>query len=393
MRDSLTVLVANPSADLYGSDRMMLESVRGMRERGWRVVVVMSVAGDLVPELETTGAEVVVMSSPVVRRAHLTPRGVLTLGREIAAGMRPMWRLLGRVRPDLVYVSTVTVPLWLLLAMARRVPRVVHVHEAEASSPVARLGLALPNLLASGIIYNSETSAAVGRSGPARGVRSIVVHNGVPGPRAVTPPREELVGGPRLVYVGRLSPRKGVDLAVSALRQLLDAGVAGQLTLVGSVFPGYEWYEQQLRDLVGELDLADRVRFTGFQPEVWSWLAAGDIALVPSRGDESFGNTVVEAALSARPSIVADHSGLREASRGFASSRRVAPEAAALAQAVRSVVEGWSQVRAEAIQDAAWAASEFAPSRYRAEVTHRLEALARPSHRRVASHERSSELP
>lgn len=38
------------------------------------------------------------------------------------------------VRPEVVYVSTLTIPLWALLARMRRIPVLSHIHEAEASA-------------------------------------------------------------------------------------------------------------------------------------------------------------------------------------------------------------------------------------------------------------------
>ena len=35
-----TVLVIHPSVELYGADRMLLESVAALTEAGWRIVVV-----------------------------------------------------------------------------------------------------------------------------------------------------------------------------------------------------------------------------------------------------------------------------------------------------------------------------------------------------------------
>jgi hypothetical protein len=55
---SPTVLIANPSADVYGSDLQMLESVAGLRESGWRVVVVLPDRGPLVSRLLELGADV-----------------------------------------------------------------------------------------------------------------------------------------------------------------------------------------------------------------------------------------------------------------------------------------------------------------------------------------------
>ena len=57
--------------------------------------------------------------------------------------------------------------------------------------------------------------------------------------------------------------------------------------------------------------------------------------LVPSVGDESFGNAAVEAVLAARPSVVSDIGGLREAAAGYDGVVFVPPgDATALAAAI-----------------------------------------------------------
>lgn len=364
-----TVLVANPSADLYGSDRMMVEAVAGLVERGWRTVVTVSQTGPLVSLLEDAGAEVVLCPAPVVRKANLTPRGMLGLLRDIRRGLPAMTSLLRSVNPDVVYVSTVTVPFWLLVARRVGVPVAVHVHEAESSvSTLARWGLAAPNLLADRVIYNSRTSRDVGQSVPFHRDTSTVVYNGVRGPAAVTPPRGQ-VSEPELLFVGRLSPRKGVDVAVRALALLRDRGLTARLTVVGAVFPGYEWFEKQLKELVVAEGLGGSVTFTGFLPDVWPPLANSDIVLVPSRADESFGNAVIEGSLAARPVVVSDHTGLREARNGLESAVPVPPDdPAAVADAVERIVEEWPSYRTLALADATEAARRHALPRYRAEV-------------------------
>ena len=77
--------------------------------------------------------------------------------------------------------------------------------------------------------------------------RSAVVHNAVAGPPVVRPVRSTPTGPLQLLYVGRLSPRKGPQVAVAALGELVRRGVDAHLTLLGSVFPGYEWFEAELR--------------------------------------------------------------------------------------------------------------------------------------------------
>lgn len=381
-----TLLVANPSADLYGSDRMMLEAVRGLVASGWRVVVTCSDDGPLVPRLVDAGAEVVIMAVPVVRKSMLSPRGLVGLAGEALRSLPRMGKLIEQIGPDAIMINTVTIPLWLVAARWARVPAAVHVHEAESSvSRIARLGLTAPLVLANRVIYNSETSRRVSRVELLeRRQRTTVIHNGVQGPKSVTLPRTELDGPLRLVYVGRLSPRKGVDVAVRAVAGLREGGVPATLAVVGSVFPGYEWYEAELRALVHELGLDASVTFHGFQNEVWPFLAAADVALVPSRLEESFGNTVIETLSAARPVLVSDHSGLREAAEGFeAAALLPADDPAVVVEQLLRICAEWPHWRDRAVRDARRAQRLYGPLRYHRALADDLGELTRSGRRRL----------
>lgn len=364
-----TVLVANPSADLYGSDRMMLEAVGGLVTLGWRVVVTCSDDGPLIEPLREAGAEVQIMSVPVIRKSMLSPRGLIGLAGQAARSVFSMRRLVRAVRPDVVLVNTLTIPLWLVVARWCRVPAAVHVHEAESSlARVARFALTAPLALANRVIYNSEVSRQVSRVGLLeRQGRTQVIHNGVSGPPAAEPARSRLDAPMRLIYVGRLSPRKGVDLVIRAARVLADQDhIAVTVALVGSVFPGYEWYELELRELIAQLNLDGQVTFHGFQPTVWPFLADADVAVVPSRLDESFGNTVIEALLAARPVVVSDHTGLREAAEGFeAAVLTPTDDVTGLVSGLRAVNAQWGAYRARAERDADRAQERYGPQRFR----------------------------
>ena len=86
------VLVAHPSADLFGSDRMMLESVSGFVSEGDDVVVTLPRGGPLVEEIERRGARVRYCPSAVLRRVSVRPLGLVRLimesGLGLVAGLR-----------------------------------------------------------------------------------------------------------------------------------------------------------------------------------------------------------------------------------------------------------------------------------------------------------------
>ena len=274
---SPTILISNPTPDLYGSSRMAVESAAAMREAGWRVVVTMTASGPLVDALEAVGAEVRLCETPVLRKGLLNPRGLARLAWQVVRSVPAGLRLLRDVRPDVLYANTVLQPLWIMLAWVRRVPVVGHVHEGEASATkLMRKVLAAPLLCASAIIVNSRFSTGVLVGAIARlGSRAVVVYNGVAGPPVVVAPRESLDPPIRLLYVGRLSERKGVRDAVDAVGILEQRGFSAVLDVVGDIFPGYEWVEDDLRARIGWAGTTQRVRLLGFQPDVWPHLADG----------------------------------------------------------------------------------------------------------------------
>src|SRR5690606_32026037 len=102
-------------------------------------------------------------------------------------------------------------------------------------------------LAATAVVANSEATArSVAGALPRLDARTQVIYNGVAGPSSPPRVREKPHTPFRLALVGRLSPRKGTDVAIRAVRRLHEAGHPATLRLVGSAFAGYEWFVDQL---------------------------------------------------------------------------------------------------------------------------------------------------
>jgi D-inositol-3-phosphate glycosyltransferase len=113
-----------------------------------------------------------------------------------------------------------------------------------------------------------------------------------------------------LLFVGRIQPLKGADLAVRCLARL-DPDVT-LLVVGGPSGTDGEAEVLRLHALVDELGLQDRVRFVPPQPHdrLTAYYQAADVCLVPSR-TESFGLVALEAAACGTPVVAADVGGLR----------------------------------------------------------------------------------
>ncbi|GAB4084283.1 glycosyltransferase family 4 protein [Myceligenerans cantabricum] len=386
-----TVLLTHASAELYGSDLQLVETATALGEAGAQVVVALPEDGALVRELRNAGADVEIVDMPVLRKAHLTPRGIAALALHTLRAAPRMVGLVRRLRPQVVVVNTVTIPAWLGISRLAGIAPVCHVHEAEADAALpVRIGLHAPLLLARDVVVNSATARdVVVGAVPLLRRRTRIVYNGVPGPDGVSVP--DAAPGPapgptsdrsaagtaagagddpataRLVLVGRLSPRKGTDVALEAVARLRQGGRDVRLTLCGSVFAGYEWFEEELRARAARPDLDGAVDFAGYA-DPWEWFARADVVVVPSRV-EPFGNVAVQALRAQRPLVASRTQGLAEIVRDGETGLSVPPgDPAALADAVAELLDDPDRAAALAAAGRKDAAERFGVERYRTEM-------------------------
>jgi glycosyltransferase involved in cell wall biosynthesis len=109
-------------------------------------------------------------------------------------------------------------------------------------------------------------------------------------------------GEPVLLYVGRISKEKDLDMVAAAYRKVREKHPSTRLAFVGD-----GPYLKELRD-----SLPDAV-FTGYLSggDLAKAFASADIFVFPSTTD-TFGNVVLEAMASGLPAIVSDQGGPRE---------------------------------------------------------------------------------
>ncbi len=105
----------------------------------------------------------------------------------------------------------------------------------------------------------------------------------------------------RLLYVGTLSPVKGVDVLLEACARLRQQGLSFELSLLGS---GPAPLVERLRRKVEDLGLNTQVRFLGAQPRysLAPFLQSAHMLVVPSRSDP-LPTVVLEAMLAGVPVI------------------------------------------------------------------------------------------
>lgn len=116
---------------------------------------------------------------------------------------------------------------------------------------------------------------------------------------------------PVLLFVGRVQPLKGLDVAVAALARLANKN-AVLLAVGGPSGPEGRAEVERVKALSQRLGVAHRVRFIEPQPHhlLSTYYRAADVTIVPSRS-ESFGLVALEAAACGSPVVASDVGGLR----------------------------------------------------------------------------------
>lgn len=118
---------------------------------------------------------------------------------------------------------------------------------------------------------------------------------------------------PTILFVGRLEPAKGPDVAYRALDELRRRhGLDARLVMAGAATPAQE---RELAALATELSLGDRIEHAGrLGPEALAErFGEAHAFVVPSRWEEPFGLVATEAALARVPVVAARSGGLPEA--------------------------------------------------------------------------------
>lgn len=149
-----------------------------------------------------------------------------------------------------------------------------------------------------------------------------------------------------IVTVGRISDEKGMDLAVSACRKLIERGHANIIWRIVGGGPVFH----KIEEMVSELHMEKHIRLLGMKSNPYPYIRNADLYVQPSRV-EAFGLTIEEAMILGKSIISTDTDGAREIlSENFASSL-CAVDSDALAQAIQNYMDDASFLNAKKIDD------------------------------------------
>ena len=306
---AMRIICVHQGFELYGSDRSFIESVTSFRD-AWPqadIEVVLPCEGPIVAPLRAIATRVVIGPVFVLRRRGF-PKLVATAPFRL---LPALWRAARRMRAaDLIYVNTVVVLDYLLIARIFSARTLVHVHEIPDGLKLKFFRVLLAWTRAE-MIFNSKATRAAYRL--RAGSAQHVVYNGIAAPSVASHSRYEGKDALRILMLGRISRIKGQDLLIEALARLpTDIVCRLEVRIVGDSFNNDVTREATLRAAIQAAGLDATVHIEPFQSDPAPLYRWAHIVVVPSRLPESLGRVAIEAMAFGRPPLVVNLGGLTE---------------------------------------------------------------------------------
>ena len=348
----MRVLYVNHTAEVSGAERSLLSLLAALPDAVDRRAAVPS--GRLAAAIAELGIPVSTITGTAGSlRLHPlhTPRTLL----ELSLAALQVRRAAHRCRADLVHANSIRSGIVLGLGRPLPAATVVHVRDCLPPGPLTTVTMRLIAATATMVVANSAyTARSVWAAAPRARVE--VVHNPVDlarwDPSRIDRARARAglgEAGEREVLLGvvaQLSPWKGQDTAIEALRLLRDEGVDAHLLLIGSAkfvarstrFDNRA-YVAGLKAQIADAGLQDRVSLLGEREDVPELIRALDILLLPSE-EEPFGRALIEAMALGVPVLATNVGGPPEIVEDGCEGYLLAPrEPLAWARAVRRIAE------------------------------------------------------
>lgn len=297
---------------------------------------------------------------PVLQAA----RAIGNAGR-MAIGLSRLAQLVRRGRYQLIYCNGTTADfVGAALAWRTGVPALWHVRYTSIPSLLSPLHRQLSGSSSVGSIVCVSHAAA--ELFPHCKAKVRVIHNAVDiGAFTTDLPRGQLRGelglGPDSVIFGshgRVLRRKGYVEMVQAAHQLQSLVSPGewarcQFVVIGDTPDDFRPdHVAELRQLVGQLGLAQRFHFTGFRADVRPLIADFDVAVVPSVYPDPLPRSVIESMAVGAPVIAFALGGITEMVEPGATGQLVQgapPDIAGLAAAMRDYLRDPERRRREGV--------------------------------------------
>jgi glycosyltransferase involved in cell wall biosynthesis len=313
-----TSLLLHSSSDLYGASKILLTTVRTLKEKGEKIQVVLSDEGPLADALREEGVNVHIIRLGILRRKYFNVSGLFNRFTILKKAFSELVALAKRENVTHIYSNTSAVLIGAFVAKELNVYHTWHIHEIITHPKwFASLIGKIVNRYSDLVLVVSE-AVKVNWDKYISSDKLKVIHNGID----YTPylsasglfinnlpikPDTLIIG-----MIGRINAWKGQPYFLEIASKISESYPQVHFVMVGDVFPGDEHLEAEMHQKISSLKLTEKVSVFGFRNDIADILAALDIFILPSIQPDPLPTVVLEAMASGKPVVATAHGGACE---------------------------------------------------------------------------------
>ena len=291
------VLLLHSSNDMYGASRIVLQVIDILIEAQYEVYVILPYKGVLNKIIIDKGAFCSVYNLGVFRKKYMNLKGLCNRFIKIKKAKNYIANYIDKHHIDLLYTSTSVIISGGLAAKKSGIPSISHIHEIPTANKPYEIFSGLFVRYFSKKVIVVSNSVAKHWQPYLKKHQLLKVYNGIifPVTKSLYNKRKTIEQNITLTSIARLIPYKGHKYFIEVAKELLKLNKQYHFLIVGDTFPGYEAYEEELKTLVSENGLHQKIHFLGYRTDVDDILVKTDLFFHPSIAPDPLPTVLFEA--------------------------------------------------------------------------------------------------
>ena len=308
------VLLLHSSNDMYGASRIVLQVIDILIQAKYEVSVILPYKGVLNRIITDKGASCSIYNLGVFRKKYMNLKGLYNRFLKIKNAKNHISNYIDKHHIDLLYTSTSVIISGALAAKKSGIPSISHIHEIPTANKIYEIFIGLFVRYYSTQVIVVSNSVAKHWQPYLKKNQLLTVYNGIifPLTKASDNTKRKIGQNITVTSIARLIPYKGHKYFIEVAKELFKLNNQYQFLIVGDTFPGYESYEEELKTLVIENDLHQKIHFLGYRTDVEAILAKSDLVFHSSIAPDSLPTVLFEAIKMKVPLVATELAGAVE---------------------------------------------------------------------------------
>ena len=306
----MNVLVVNYGSDLYGANRILLQTIEMLNPR--KVVLLVGKQGPLTDLINADPCYrhvhiIEAKTIPVVFR-KMNFKNILQLVKNINNFNKAIKKIKKEFSINWVYVNTLSNFIAIRIFKKNNLKVLVHVHEILENHKLSTRIINYHSIKWADKIIAVSKPVELNLKEVNKKNNIVTVLNGIKD--MYLQEMEKTKPAIIITLFGRIKPEKGIWYFLEAIALLKEKiSTNAKFIIAGSAAPGGEHYVEQLKKDIQNHSSKSNIEFRSFISDIKGLLNSSDIIVVPSLMKDPFPTTILEAASAGKPVIATNTGG------------------------------------------------------------------------------------